>query len=157
MHSIGDAESAVKLFCILFVFTAFVLCLSHSHTNSQTMCNTDGDGQQLLLQFINCRLVRDHKLVQDDLWVRNGRIINPEPVFFDERSKAHRRIDCGGAIIAPGYIDIQINGKHMLTPNTPTHTHVNSSLISLSIGCQGQRLIHMPPQLQPRLLPIRVC
>jgi len=66
-----------------------------------------------LLQFINCRLVRDHRLIQDDLWVRNGKIINPEPVFFDEQSKAHRRIDCGGAIIAPGYIDIQINGKNI--------------------------------------------
>ncbi|XP_034490905.1 N-acetylglucosamine-6-phosphate deacetylase [Drosophila innubila] len=65
-----------------------------------------------LLQFINCRLVRDHRLVQDDLWVRNGKIINPEPVFFDEQSKAHRRIDCGGAIIAPGYIDVQINGGY---------------------------------------------
>lgn len=125
MHSIGDAESAVKLLYITFVFTTFALYLSHSHTDLQTMCNTDGDGQQLLLQFINCRLVRDHKLVQDDLWVRNGRIINPEPVFFDERSKAQRRIDCGGAIIAPGYIDIQINGKHMLTPNT-THTHTHT-------------------------------
>lgn len=82
------------------------------------MCDTDGDRQQQLLQFTNCRLVRDHKLIQDDLWVRNGKIINPEPVFFDERSKAHRRIDCGGAIIAPGYLDIQINGKH-----THTHTH----------------------------------
>ncbi|KAL7743127.1 hypothetical protein ACLKA6_015043 [Drosophila palustris] len=65
-----------------------------------------------LLQFVNCRLVRDHGLVEDYLWVRNGKIINPEPVFFDEQSKAHRRIDCGGAIIAPGYIDIQINGGY---------------------------------------------
>ncbi|XP_030568592.1 N-acetylglucosamine-6-phosphate deacetylase [Drosophila novamexicana] len=65
-----------------------------------------------LIQFTNCRLVRDHRLIEDDLWVRDGKIINPEPVFYDERSKAHRRIDCGGAIIAPGYIDLQINGGY---------------------------------------------
>ncbi|XP_068158282.1 N-acetylglucosamine-6-phosphate deacetylase [Drosophila tropicalis] len=65
-----------------------------------------------LLQFINCRLIRDHQLIKDDLWVRNGKIINPEPVFFDERSKAHRQVDCHGAIIAPGYIDLQINGGY---------------------------------------------
>lgn len=91
------------------------------------MGDTDGDGQQLLLQFTNCRLVRDHKLIQDDLWVRNGKIINPEPVFFDERSKAHRRIDCGGAIIAPGYLDIQINGKH-----TRTHLHLHTHALTLA-------------------------
>lgn len=66
---------------------------------------------QRLLQFTNCRLVRDHRIIHDDLWVRDGRIVNPEPVFFDERTKAHCRIDCGGAIIAPGYIDLQINGE----------------------------------------------
>ncbi|XP_060661940.1 N-acetylglucosamine-6-phosphate deacetylase [Drosophila nasuta] len=68
--------------------------------------------EQQLLQFINCRLVRNHQLVHDDLWVRDGKIINPEPVFFDEQTKAHRRIDCKGAIIAPGYIDVQINGGY---------------------------------------------
>lgn len=66
---------------------------------------------QQLIQFINCRLVRNHQLIIDDLWVRDGKIINPEPVFFDERATANKRIDCGGAIIAPGYIDLQINGK----------------------------------------------
>lgn len=104
------------------------------------MCNTDGDGQQLLLQFTNCRLVRDHKLVQDDLWVRNGRIINPEPVFFDERAKAHQRINCGGAIIAPGYIDIQINGKHMLTPNTLTSLLTHTPIRKLELNFAFNRL-----------------
>lgn len=64
-----------------------------------------------LIQFVNCRLVRNHQLIVDDLWVRDGRIINPEPVFYEERATAHQRIDCCGAIIAPGYIDLQINGK----------------------------------------------
>lgn len=67
--------------------------------------------QNELLQFVNCRLVRNHQLVQEDLWVRNGKIINPEPVFFDEKQQAHRQIDCGNSIIAPGYIELQINGK----------------------------------------------
>jgi len=70
------------------------------------------DGERAgLLQFTNCRLVRGHRIIQDDLWVRDGRIVNPEPVFFDEQVKSHCRIDCGGAIIAPGYIDLQINGE----------------------------------------------
>ena len=63
-----------------------------------------------IIQFRNCKLVRNHELIQEDLWVRDGKIINPEPVFFDEKNSAHQQIDCLGAIIAPGFIDLQING-----------------------------------------------
>lgn len=64
-----------------------------------------------LLQFINCKLLRNHKFVDEHLWVENGRVINPEPVFFDSKRPADAIIDCKGAILAPGFIDIQINGK----------------------------------------------
>lgn len=67
-----------------------------------------------LTQFRNCRLLRNHKLVLDDLWVRDGKIIDPEKVFFVEKRQAHVQIDCNGAILAPGFIDLQINGKQQL-------------------------------------------
>lgn len=63
-----------------------------------------------IIQFKNCRLIRNHQLIVDDFWIRNGKIINPEPVFFDQKICSHKQIDCDGAIIAPGFIDIQING-----------------------------------------------
>ncbi|XP_059481490.1 N-acetylglucosamine-6-phosphate deacetylase [Neocloeon triangulifer] len=63
-----------------------------------------------LVQFVNCRLLRDHTLVKDDLWVRDGKIENPETLFFDERVSADLQVDCQGAIVAPGFIDLQING-----------------------------------------------
>lgn len=62
------------------------------------------------IQLVNCRIIRNHELIKDDLWIRNGKIINPEPIFFEEKIIAHRQIDCNGAIIAPGFIDLQING-----------------------------------------------
>lgn len=64
-----------------------------------------------LKQFINCRILRCGKLIKEDLWVRNGKIINPEKVFFDEKIQAAEQIDCKNAIISPGFIDLQINGK----------------------------------------------
>lgn len=64
-----------------------------------------------IVQFRNCRLIRNHQLVEEDFWIENGKIINPEPVFFDRKIPAHRQIDCNGAIIVPGFIDIQINGS----------------------------------------------
>lgn len=36
--------------------------------------------------------------------------MNPESIFYDEKIKPDVKIDCGGALISPGYIDVQING-----------------------------------------------
>ncbi|CAN7997548.1 unnamed protein product [Ixodes hexagonus] len=63
-----------------------------------------------LVQFKNCTILRDHQLLQEDLWIRNSLIVNPEPIFYDEKTSADIQVDCKGAIIAPGYIDLQING-----------------------------------------------
>lgn len=63
-----------------------------------------------IIQFKNCRLVRGGTIVRDDFWVRGGRIINPEPVFFEEQVQADLTVDCHNALICPGFIDVQING-----------------------------------------------
>ena len=47
---------------------------------------------------------------REDLWVRQGKILNPEKVFFDEKIPADVQVDCCGKILAPGFIDVQING-----------------------------------------------
>ena len=52
---------------------------------------------------------------REDLWVRDGRILDPEKLFFDEQGYADRQLDCGGAILAPGLIDVQINGRNQST------------------------------------------
>ncbi|XP_055366724.1 N-acetylglucosamine-6-phosphate deacetylase isoform X3 [Betta splendens] len=62
-----------------------------------------------ITQFVNCRILRDHKLQREDLWVREGRILDPEKLFFDEQGYADKRVDCEGSIVAPGFIDVQIN------------------------------------------------
>lgn len=64
----------------------------------------------VLKRFTNCRILRNHKIIKEDLWIRDGKILNPEQIFFDERNKADVLIDCKGTIIAPGFIDLQING-----------------------------------------------
>ncbi|XP_067000311.2 N-acetylglucosamine-6-phosphate deacetylase [Anabrus simplex] len=65
---------------------------------------------QKLLQFKNCYLLRNHEIVKEDLWVRDGKIIDPEKVFFEEHQSADEHIDCGGALISPGFVELQING-----------------------------------------------
>ncbi|XP_034933610.1 N-acetylglucosamine-6-phosphate deacetylase [Chelonus insularis] len=66
----------------------------------------------LLIQFSNCKLLRNHEIIIDDFWVRNGVIIDPEKIFYDEQIQANVRIDCEGALIVPGYIELQINGGY---------------------------------------------
>ncbi|GAB0093426.1 N-acetylglucosamine-6-phosphate deacetylase [Sergentomyia squamirostris] len=65
-----------------------------------------------LIQFRNCQLVRNHQIVKDDLWVRGGKIIDPMGIFFDEERVSDVQVDCQGALIAPGFIDLQINGGY---------------------------------------------
>ena len=62
-------------------------------------------------QFYNCRQLLNGKIVQEDLWVRDGRILNPEKLFYSEQKPPDIRVDCDNAIIVPGFIDVQINGK----------------------------------------------
>lgn len=68
------------------------------------------ENRQILKQFHNCRILRDGKILNEDLWVRDGKIVNPEKIFYDEKIMSDIRIDCNGALISPGYIDLQING-----------------------------------------------
>ncbi|KAG8200805.1 hypothetical protein JTE90_006386 [Oedothorax gibbosus] len=72
-----------------------------------------------LIQFCNCTILRDSQIIQEDLWVRDAKIINPEPVFYDEKLEADVKIDCKNKLIAPGFIDLQINGGFGYDFSTP--------------------------------------
>ena len=63
-----------------------------------------------VLKFSNCYILRDHKIIKEDVLVRNGKFLDPEPLFFDEQKKPDKVVDCNGLLLAPGLIDIQING-----------------------------------------------
>ncbi|KAJ1988135.1 N-acetyl-glucosamine-6-phosphate deacetylase [Coemansia spiralis] len=63
-----------------------------------------------ITQFYNCLVLKDHNLVKDYLYVQDGKIIDPAKMFWEEKRTPDVRIDCKGGIVAPGYIDVQING-----------------------------------------------
>lgn len=65
-----------------------------------------------LLRFENCRILKDGKILENDyLLVRDGKIVNYMDVFFDEERSPDIRVDCKGALLSPGLIDIQVNGQ----------------------------------------------
>lgn len=71
--------------------------------------------RETLIQFVNCRLINIlenyYSIVENgEIWIKNGRIIDGKKIFYDEKCNADLQVDCCGLIIAPGFIDIQING-----------------------------------------------
>ena len=63
-----------------------------------------------VIKFTNCFILRDHNIIKEDINVRDGKFIDPEPLFFDEKKEPDQVVDCNGLLMAPGLIDIQING-----------------------------------------------
>merc|ERR1712166_462634 len=66
-------------------------------------------------KFRNCKLLRGGEIVQDDLWVQHGKIIDPESRFWeavlgDELEAPDVVVDCKGMLLSPGFIDVQLNG-----------------------------------------------
>jgi N-acetylglucosamine-6-phosphate deacetylase len=56
-----------------------------------------------LIRYFNCRVLKNHTLQEGELWVQGDKIVSPQD-FADEE------IDVHGWIVAPGYIDLHING-----------------------------------------------
>lgn len=64
-----------------------------------------------LTRFHNCNILRRGKIIKEDLWIREGKIVNPEQVFYVEQLEADITVNCDNLLIAPGFIDLQINGE----------------------------------------------
>ena len=65
-----------------------------------------------VIRFTNCRLTIGDHLVQQDLWIcaSTGRIVDAQRCFFERRTGPSVIHDLGGRILAPGFIDTQLNG-----------------------------------------------
>lgn len=101
----------------------------------------------VVIQLINCLLVRadSDTLVKEHLWLQNGKIIDPQGRFWEANDNksfaADVVIDCGGLIIAPGFIDIQINGAFgvdfSMLPNDIEEAGVLIDKVSLGLLSHG--------------------
>ena len=64
-----------------------------------------------VIRFTKCKVLRNGKISRDDLWVQNGKIIDPDARFWRaaEQNKfaSNTVVDCLGLILAPGFIDLQ--------------------------------------------------
>ena len=71
----------------------------------------EGISSETIIRFTSCKVLRKGKLVEGDVWVRGGKILDPMKLFFQEKKSATITYDCQGLIASPGFIDLQINGR----------------------------------------------
>lgn len=62
--------------------------------------------------FYNGFFVRGEHLTTSDLWINNetGCIVDPQQIFYHDQLVPATKVDLGGRILAPGLIDVQLNG-----------------------------------------------
>lgn len=77
-----------------------------------------------ITKFTNCRLVRDSSLVEQDLWIDSltGKILKDQEAFYELHLSPDVIVDLGGRILAPGLIDVQLNGAQGFDFSVPCDT-----------------------------------
>eukprot|EP01116_Phalansterium_solitarium_P011666 TRINITY_DN2741_c0_g1_i4.p1 TRINITY_DN2741_c0_g1~~TRINITY_DN2741_c0_g1_i4.p1 ORF type:complete len:399 (+),score=-12.59 TRINITY_DN2741_c0_g1_i4:70-1266(+) len=78
-----------------------------------------GGSNSPITKFVNVSILRNRKVIREELWVQDGKIIDPEKMFW-QRKEADITVDGHGLLIAPGYIDLQINGAYGFDFSSPS-------------------------------------
>ena len=94
-----------------------------------------------VVKLRNCRLVLGDSLVWRDLWVSQttGKILDPQTAFFEQHITPISSHDVGGRIVAPGFIDVQLNGCFGMDFSVPIAQygerlrHVNRELVQTGV------------------------
>ena len=121
----------------------------------------------MLVKFTNCRLAVNGTLIQRDLWIdaTKGVIVDPQRVFFDELAMPDRIVNLGGKIIAPGFIDIQINGAMGMdfSVSTDDETYakgvklVNKTLVNYGVTAYCPTLTSQHAEVYKQVSPFLTC
>lgn len=99
-------------------------------------------------RFINARLIMDDGIHEGELWVSQGKILFPQKI-------AHETIDVEGKILAPGFIDLQINGgfgcDFSINPERIAETA--KSLLQFGVTSFFPTLVSLSPEQYKKILP----
>ncbi|XP_071787107.1 N-acetylglucosamine-6-phosphate deacetylase-like [Asterias amurensis] len=112
-----------------------------------------------ITQFRNCRILYQHAIIREDLWVRDGKILNPEWLFFIEKGHADFQVDCKDCIISPGFIDTQINGAFGVDFSSNPESlakglaTVSKKLLAHGVTSYCPTIITSSPSMYKKILP----
>jgi N-acetylglucosamine-6-phosphate deacetylase len=77
-----------------------------------------------ITKFTNCRILKNKKLVEQDLWIdsQSGKVLRDQQAFYELQLSPDQVIDLDGRILAPGFIDVQLNGAQGFDYSVPAAT-----------------------------------
>lgn len=112
-------------------------------------------------RFINGCLLKNGQLISGDLWISSetGQIISPQSAFYSSYLRADKTVDLQGRILAPGFIDVQINGSHNFDFSTPDPdfasklTYTNQKMIKSGLTSYVPTVISTRPDAYHAVLP----
>jgi N-acetylglucosamine-6-phosphate deacetylase len=75
-----------------------------------------------IVKLTNCLLAQPESLVKGELYIDedSGKIVDGQSEFFSSKNTPVRTVDLGSRILAPGFIDVQINGCFGLDFSVPS-------------------------------------
>ncbi|KAL1960167.1 hypothetical protein VTO42DRAFT_8710 [Malbranchea cinnamomea] len=115
-------------------------------------------------KFTNCRIPRGGKLVEEDVWIdsTSGKILQPQRAFYEDRICPDNVVDLGGRILAPGFIECQLNGAQGFDFSVPQPTkeqydeglrEVNRALVKMGITSYLPTIVSQKKDVYPHVLP----
>jgi N-acetylglucosamine-6-phosphate deacetylase len=77
-----------------------------------------------ITKFTNCRILKNNRLVEQDLWIDSysGKVLKDQEAFYELQLSPDQVVDLGGRILAPGFIDVQLNGAQGFDYSVPQPT-----------------------------------
>lgn len=100
-------------------------------------------------RFFNGKIIKNSQIFREDLWVENGKIVEAS------LSQADREVDLQGHYLAPGYIDLQINGGFGVdfTTNLADVGKVSKELLKYGITAFLATMISSPKERYHEQIP----
>ncbi|RAL13223.1 N-acetylglucosamine-6-phosphate deacetylase [Aspergillus homomorphus CBS 101889] len=117
-----------------------------------------------ITKFTNCRIVKGAELVKEDVWIDSlsGKILKDQEAFYDFHLSPDEIIDLGGRIVAPGLIDVQLNGAQGFDFSVPQATTeeydkglrmVNKGLARMGVTSYLPTVVSSTPEVYWKVLP----
>lgn len=117
-----------------------------------------------ITKFTNCKLVQGKQLVEQDLWIDavSGKILQDQVAFYDLHLSPDEVVDLGGRILAPGLIDVQLNGAQGFDFSVPQTTKaeydagllmVNTGLARTGVTSYLPTVVSSTPEVYWKVLP----
>ncbi|GKZ22446.1 hypothetical protein AbraIFM66951_008328 [Aspergillus brasiliensis] len=117
-----------------------------------------------ITKFTNCRIVKGLDLVEQDVWIDSvsGKILKDQEAFYGLHLSPDKVIDLGGRILAPGLIDVQLNGAQGFDFSVPQASKelydeglraVNKGLARTGVTSYLPTVVSSTPEVYWQVLP----